>query len=223
MGFLGFLKAKKGPKKEEAFESSANFGQLPQLSTENELYSELPNLPEAPETQGFPEIELPPPLKGLGDFDFPEGMGGETGKRPAQRLAEMPKDMPQYNPAVEPLIPEWPKANEPKLPELPAMPETTGQKPWDNIPAEVPELQLPAPESTHNMAGSLISHKNSFFLKSDDFSMVRDDIDAIIRVQKKHHKLTDIKKEENAQFEHMSFIIEDAQRKLMHVDRTLFE
>ena len=228
MGFLDFLKAKKGSKKEESFESSANFEQLPPLSTENELYSELPNLPEAPETQGLPEIELPPPLKGLGDFDFPEGMGGETGKKPSQRFAEMPRAMPQYNPnqnmpAVEPLIPEWPKVAEPKLPELPAMHEYTEEKPWDRIPAEVPELQLPETEPQPGFGGSLISHKNSFFLKSNDFRRVRDDIDTIIRVQKKHHKLTDIKKEENAQFEHMSFIIEDAQRKLMHVDRTLFE
>ena len=138
----------------------------------------------------------------------------------------MPRAMPQYNPsqyrpAVEPLIPEWPKAAEPKL--QPGMPEATGQKPWDNIPAEVPELQLPETEPQPGLGGSLISHKNSFFLKSDDFRMIMGDIDAMIRVQKKHHKLTDIKKEENAQFEHMSFIIEDAQRKLMHVDRTLFE
>lgn len=235
LGFLNFLKAKKGPKKEETPESSANFEQLPPLSTESELYSELPNLPEAPETPGFPEIELPPPLKGLGDFDFPEGMGGETGKEPTQRFAEI---KPASHRGIEPLIPEWPKAAEPKLPDLPAMPEAQEEKPWENTPANVPELQLqigsgrlqippsgivPVPEPKHNFGGNLISHKNSFFLKADDFRMISEDIDTIIRSQKKHHKLTDIKKEENAQFERMSFIIEDAQRKLMHVDRTLFE
>lgn len=219
MGFLSFLKAKKGGKKEE-FESQASFGQLPPLSSESELYSELPNLPEAPETQGLPEIELPPPLKGLGGFDFPEGMGEEAGKG---RLAEVPEAVARYKTAsAEPLIPEWPRASEAKLPDLPAMPEAQEEKPWENAPADVPELQMqigPKP----GFRGSLVSHKNSFFLKSDDFRTVKSDIDDIIRAQKKHHKLTGIKKEENAQFEHMSVIIEDAQRKLMHLDRTLFE
>lgn len=220
MGFLNFLKAKKGGKKEE-FESQASFGQLPPLSSESELYSELPNLPEAPETQGLPEIELPPPLKGLGDFDFPEG----AGMTPAQETAET-QPAAKYG-QYEPLIPAWPKSEEPKLqsgivPDLPAMPEAQEEKPWENAaPAEVPELQLPEPKP--GFRGSLVSHKNSFFLKSDDFRTVKSDIDDIIRAQKKHHKLTGIKKEENAQFEHMSVIIEDAQRKLMHLDRTLFE
>ncbi len=241
MGFLNFLKAKKGPKKEETPESSANFEQLPPLSTESELYSELPNLPEAPETPGFPEIELPPPLKGLDDFEFPEGMGGETGNKPTQGFAEIQPvaKYGQYKPTaeqigaspiahsahrgIEPLIPEWPKAAEPKLPDLPAIPEAPEGKPWENIPADVPELQISGPKPKPGFGGNLISHKNSFFLKAEDFRMISDDIDSIIRSQKKHHKLTDIKKEENAQFERMSFIIEDAQRKLMHVDRTLFE
>lgn len=217
MGFFDFLKARKGQKQGE-FESPANFGQLPPLSSESELYSELPSLPEAPETSGFPEIELPPPLKGLEGFDFPEG----TGIKPAQETAEI-QPAAKYG-QYKPLIPAWPKSEEPKLPDLPAMPEATEGKPWENTaPAEVPELQLPEPEPKPDFGGSLISHKNSFFLKSDDFRTVKDDIDDIIRIQKKHHKLTDIKKEENAQFEHMSIIIEDAQRKLMHLDRTLFE
>ncbi|MBI2176015.1 hypothetical protein HYU40_01535 [Candidatus Woesearchaeota archaeon] len=233
---MDFLKAKKGQKKEE-FESQANFEQLPPLPTENELYSELPNLPEAPETSGFPEIELPPPLKGLGGFDFlPEG----TGTKPPHESSEIQPAIKhdQYIPNVEPLIPAWPKAEEPKLPDLPAMPESPEGKSWENVPAEVPELQMqigssrlhiphsgiaPEAEPKPGLGGSLISHKNSFFLKSDDFRTVKNDIEDIIRIQKKHHKLTDIKKEENAQFEHMSIIIEDAQRKLMHLDRTLFE
>lgn len=220
LGFLSFLKAKKGGKKEE-FESQASFGQLPPLSSESELYSELPSLPEAPETPGLPEIELPPPLKGLGDLDFPEG----AGMAPAQETAEA-KPAAKYG-RYEPLMPAWPKPEEPKpqsgiVPDLPAMPEAQEEKPWENAPAEVPELQMRiGPEQ--DFKGSLVSHKNSFFLKSDDFRTVKSDIDDIIRAQKKHHKLTDIKKEENAQFEHMSAIIEDAQRKLMHLDRTLFE
>lgn len=216
MGFFDFLKAKKGQKQEE-FESQANFGQLPPLSSESELYSELPSLPEAPETSGFPEIELPPPLKGLEGFDFPEVKDVKA----AQETAEI-QPAAKYG-QYKPLIPAWPKSEEPKLPDLPAMPEATEEKPWENTHAEVPELQMQETEPIHDFRGSLISHKNSFFLKSDDFRTVKSDIDDIIRIQKKHHKLTDIKKEENAQFEHMSIIIEDAQRKLMHLDRTLFE
>ena len=123
----------------------------------------------------------------------------------------------------EPLIPEWPRASETKLPELPTMPEQQPEeKPWENIPVDVPELSMHELEN-QPFVGSLVSHKSGFFLKAEDFRMVKDDIDAMIRAQKKHHRLTDIKKEENSQYEQMSFMIEDAQRKLMYVDRTLFE
>ncbi len=220
MGFLNFLKAKKGGKKEEHPGAAQDFQQLPPLPNDSEMYSELPNLPEAPETAGLPEIELPPPLKGLGDFDFPEGMGEEAGKG---RFAEVPEAAAKYKRAAEPLIPEWPRAAEARQPELPAMPEASEGKPWENIPLEVPELKmLPEPENQPSSAG-LVSHKNGFFLKAEDFRMVKDDVNAIIRAQKKHHRLTDIKKEENSHYEQMSEIIEDAQRKLMHLDRTLFE
>lgn len=206
MGFLDFLKAKKGGKEKERLGTAQDFQQLPPLPNDSEMYSELPSLPEAPETPGLPEIELPTPLKGLEGFDFPEGMGEEAGKKPA----------------AEPLIPEWPRTAETKLPELPAMPEQPEEKPWENIPVDVPELRMPEPEE-QPLGGSLVSHKSGFFLKAEDFRRVKDDIDAMIRVQKKHHKLTDIKKEENLHYEQMSGIIEDMQRKLMHVDRTLFE
>ena len=224
MGFLDFLKAKKGGKKEQHPGTAQDFQQLPPLPNDSEMYSELPNLPEAPETSGFPEIELPPPLKGLEGFDFPEGMGEEASKRPSQRFAEITSPGSRYKTAVaKPLIPEWPRATEAKLPELPAVPEALEEKPWENIPAEVPELRMPGPEHQPGLGGGLVSHKNGFFLKAEDFRMVKDDIDAMIRAQKKHHRLTDIKKEENSHYEQMSEIIEDMQRKLMHLDRTLFE
>ncbi len=224
MGFFNFLKAKKGPKQEEMPGLQEGFGRLPPLSSESELYSELPNLPEAPETSGLPEIELPPPLKGLGDLDFPEGLGNNSGHEFG--TIQPPKDYRQGRAPVEPLIPSWPKSEETKLqngivPDLPSMPEAPEKKPWENTtPADVPELMLPEPKPN---IGNLISHKNSFFLKAEDFRMVRDNIEAVIKAQKKHHRLTDIKKEENAHFEQISAIIEDAQRKLMHIDRTLFE
>ena len=240
MGFLDFLKAKKGGEKAEHLGTAQDFQQLPPLPNDSEMYSELPNLPEAPETAGLPEIELPPPLKGLEGFDFPEGMGEEAGKRPSQRFAEITSPGSRYKTAVaeqigqrpiahsshrgiEPLIPEWPRAAEAKLPELPAMPEQPEEKPWENIPVDVPELRMPEPEHQPGFGGGFVSHKNGFFLKAEDFMRVKGNIDAMVRVQKKHHKLTYIKKEENSHYEQMSGIIEDAQRKLMHVDRTLFE
>ena len=171
----------------------------------------------------LPEIELPPPLKGLEGFDFPEGMGEETDKGQAQRLAGIPSSGTKYKKApVEQLIPEWPRAAEAKLPELPAMPEQPEKKPWENT-TEFPELMMPEPEHKPGLGGSLVSHKNGFFLKAEDFRMVKDDIDTIIRVQKKHHKLTDIKKEESVEYDKMNVVVEDIQRKLMQVDKTLFE
>ena len=219
MGFFNFLKAKKAQKNEEQLDTGQGFEQLPPLPLENELYSELPNLPEAPETPGLPELDLPQPLKGLGEFDFQEGIGEEAEKKMMPALPSA-GDRQRQQP-IEPLIPEWPKPAATKMPEMPAMVEHTNENPW-GIPKEVPELNMPEPGPRQGEGGHSIN-KNNFFLRSEDFKMIVEDIDTIVRVQKKHHKLNGIKKDENAQYEHMSFLIEDAQRKLMHVDKTLFE
>jgi len=149
-------------------------------------------------------------------------MSEETDKGQARGLAGIPSSDAKYKTAAEPLIPEWPRAAESKLPELPATPEQPEEKPWENIPVDVPELRMPEPEE-QPLGGRLVSHKNGFFLKAEDYRMVKGDIEAMIRLQRKHHRLTDIKKEENSQYEQMSGIVEDMQRKLMHIDRTLFE
>lgn len=219
MGFLNFLKPKK---KAEAAPAQG----LPPMPSDAELYSELPNLPEAPEATGLPELELPQPPKGFEDLELPEEKKG----------AELPESV--YMPGQdEKFNPQWLKSQEyesklkPQLsfPELPSPKPELEPKSWLNIPAEVPDLKAFPPEENHEdfasklSEGKLISRNNSFFLKAEDFRMARDGLDKIARIQKKHHNLTLIKKEENAHYERINSITEEIQRKLMHIDRTLFD
>ena len=50
-----------------------------------------------------------------------------------------------------------------------------------------------------------------------------DNLDGVVKLQKRHHKLTELKKEENQHYEQANLLFEDIQRKLMFIDRTLFE
>ncbi len=191
---------------------------MPLLSGEAELYSELPNLPEAPETAGFPETELPEPaVNGMDELELPEIK--EEGQ-PANQSAK-----------TKPILPYWPgpeAASHEKIPELPKLSaeDITEEKPenWLNIPADVPQLKLFGPEPEENpVTGRLVNQNNAFFLRAEDFRMARNSLDKIAKAQKKHHSLSDLKKEENAQYERINVLTEDAQRKLMRIDRTLFE
>lgn len=213
MGFLNFLKPKKGRKAESAPMDVP----LPPSASEPDLYSELPNLPDAPELSGLPEIELPQPLKGLEDLEIPERQEPEPAEGAEEKL----------------LLPKWQgAAQEAKLPELPKLPpeEKSGDEekhePWLKIPAEIPELRpyTSEPAGEHEAtSGRLISQNNAFFLKADDFRMVRDNLDKLAKAQRKHHSLTDLKKEENEQYDRINALAEEIQRKLMHIDRTLFD
>ncbi len=270
MGFLNFLKPKKGLKGAELLAAAPQSTQLPPLPTDSELYSELPNLPEAPETSGLSEIELPEPLKGLEGFDVTGtgeekrfGEEDEAGENPnrakhdwAQSQIERssiahsavggiaPKgDLGEAEASKEtatpqPLLPNWPELGKPfgkqfeeKLPELPEMPELKfeeepqAETELQNIPSEVPELKPFEPEQKgeSEFSEGLISHGGSHYLSSTEFRMVTDGFDSIIKTQKKHHNLTEIRKEENQHYEQINVLFEDIQRRLMLIDKTLFE
>ena len=221
MGFLNFLKpnkAQKGSKPQLAMPSQQ--AQESQ-SNEPELYSELPNLPEAPESANAPEISLPQ-MQGFEDFSLPEApldanqeeqktdTGSNTGEAPA------------------PLLPDWPDTGKPEGSELPEMPKTPSegeaeQPSWFSF-QQTSQETAPAMKGTEGEEhGKLISINNSFFMKANDYRRVKDSFEHILRMQKKHHRLTDIKKEESVEYDKMNVVVEDIQRKLMQVDKTLFE
>ena len=219
MGFLDFLK----PKKKERGAGPAMSQQLPPLPTDSEFYSELPNLPEAPESSGIPDIDLPPPMKGFEDFSLPEA---------PSMSPQAPADDEDADNQSAPLLPNWPETVKPAegdLPELPKAPAGEGgeiseeQPAWFSFDKSGQETKPVLQESDVEEHGKLISINNNFFMKAYDFRRVRDNFDYILRTQKKHHRLTDIKKEENAEYEKMNSLVEDIQRKLMQIDKTLFE
>ncbi|MBI3036381.1 hypothetical protein HYY73_01305 [Candidatus Woesearchaeota archaeon] len=220
MGILDFLKPKKGKMPDISMPADQNMQGFPQLPNEQELYSELPNLPEAPEASGLPEIELPQ-LKGLGEFDFPKEIDEDMTKKKGEMLKEEESLFPNW--------PQTPKRAEIKLPERPKLPSAETEEPmeketsWKRTPAEVP-LAIPfMPEQKTGIGGKLITHNNEFFLKAEDFRMARNNLDIISKTQKKHHRLTEIRKEETVQYDNINSSVEEMQRKLMHIDKTLFE
>ena len=219
MGFLDFLKPKKGKRTDTSMPADKNIQGFPPLPNEQELYSELPNLPEAPEASGLPEIELPQ-LKGLGEFDFPKEIDDDMKKKE--------EDMPKEEESLFPNWPQMPKRAEMKFPELPKLQAMETEEPmeketpWTMTPAEVPAAMQFMPEQT-DTGGKFITYNNEFFLKAEDFRMVRNNLDSISKTQKKHHKLTEIRKEETIQYDNINSSVEDMQRKLMRIDKTLFE
>ena len=221
MGFLDFLKPKKGKRADISMPADQNMQGLPPMPNEQELYSELPNLPEAPEASGLPEIELPQ-LKGLGEFDFPKEMDEDM----AKKEEGMPKEKEE---SLFPNWPQMPKRAEMKFQDLPKLPSMITEEPmeketpWTMTPAEVPAAMPFMPEQKTGIGGKLITHNNEFFLKAEDFRMVRNNLDSISKTQKKHHRLTEIRKEETIQYDNINSSVEDMQRKLMHIDKTLFE
>jgi len=212
LGILNFLKQKKSQDSKDDFSSLGDFdtpppmpesGQdQPQGSHGNrELYAELPNLPEAPDIPGLPEIELPPlPKENSSAFSENKEVG----------TAEH----------VEPLLPNWPKMRQEEV-NLPVDVPDMFAGIDKGASVDIPEAKPYAPENKET--SGLVCHNNSFFLKAEDFWVIKNSLNALTSAQKKHHKLTEIKKEENLQYEKMNVIVEDMQRKLMHVDRTLFE
>lgn len=230
------MKPKKGGKGADILPDS----QLPPLPSEPELYSELPSLPEAPETAGLPEIELPPPIKGLDEFELPDLE--MTGKEPSGKQAQPPELQKGLLPGMaekssaEPLLPNWPgipgKQKETGLPELPDLPQfsmkdvkegTTEQEPHIEIPDNVPNVKPFTPEPKREMVSGLVNFGSGFYLNAQDFGIVMDNLDGVVKLQKRHHKLTELKKEENQHYEQANLLFEDIQRKLMFIDRTLFE
>ncbi len=209
MGFLKFLKPKKGSQKATGIQSK----EFPPLPSEHELYSELPNLPEAPETSGMPEIELPQQMKELEELDLPD-IKPNSDSNDKWKPSQMP-DLKNIE------IPELPKLKKDDIKE-------DRVSAWLNIPAEVPELKPFKEEGeaqpvTQSFSAGLVSQNNSFFLRAEDYRMVRESLDRIARSQKKHHRITELKKEENEHYEKINMLTEEMQRKLMHIDRTLFE
>ncbi len=243
MGFLNFLKLKKGSKGTEHLAPAFHSAQLPPLPTDRELYSELPNLPEAPETSGLSEIELPEPLKGFESFDLAGtgeegGLGKENGFGDAGEASKKKAESSRETPAPSPLLPNWPQPGKPlgkqfaeKLPEIPQTPEIKleespqAETESPNIPSEVPEIKPfePRQKGESRFSGGLISYGGTQYLSAYDFRVVMDSFANIIKTQKKHHNLTEIKKEEHQHYEQINVLFEDLQRKLMLIDRTLFE
>ena len=221
MGFLNFLKPKKVQKSDQP-QLEMPF-QQPQGGQSNgpELYSELPNLPEAPESANVPEIALPQ-MQGFEDFSLPEAPLG------ANPEAQKPDENSKAREAPAPLLPDWPDTGKTEGNELPELAKTpTGgeneQPPWFSFQQASQETKPILKETETEERGKLININNSFFMKANDYRRVKDSFEHILRMQKKHHRLTDIKKEENVEYDKMNALVEDIQRKLMQVDKTLFE
>jgi hypothetical protein len=199
MGFLGFLK-KRGEEKKEAAQG-LEVPSPPQLKEPTDIYSELPTFPNTEKK----ETSLLPPLEPL----------GAAKKKEAFSIEPFPPITPETTEAEKPVLKE-----EVKFPEI-KFEEAKLEFPEPKFEVEEPkfEIERPAIEET-------VTSKQPF-IKAQNFRAILENInnsvnacrDANKRVAEIHR--IDTEKEQRADQWHAA--IEAMQRKLVFVDKTLFE
>jgi hypothetical protein len=226
VGFLGFLKPKKRGKSEDFLAPAPEhkgYAQLPPLPSGEDVYSDLPSLPEAPDVPGLSEmnangsgmesegLDLPESSSGMGLKDWGPESSSDTEQEGFPELPKMPS------------VPE----DDDKKPNF-SLPELPRPKEDSDIPDKIPELNHFAPENRYDSSklrghGRVITQNDGFYLISHDFKMIVGNINSAIKLHKRHHKLSVIKKEDNKKYEELGSIAEDLERNLMRIDRELFE
>jgi len=164
--------------------------------------------------------ELPP---------IPPVRGPETPQESPQLRASLPP-LPSYfsMPRIEP--PSFPSLEQ-ELPgpdELPEMPARTGSEGSDEIPSTIPPLEIRGREFSPSEQREMLHEiRGPVFVRTDKFKAFLDDIEQIrTRFQEEENiflRINDVKNSEDKAFEGFREIIEDIQRKLVFIDKTLFE
>jgi hypothetical protein len=226
MGIFGFLKKPK----EESMQAEMELPPLPSLDDTGfpRLGDELPPLPET---------SLPPLPTALPSMAALSGM-------PAMPKMELPSTPPPMT-IIEPRKIE--KAEQkfefPTAPEMPSeeiIPDTV--PPLDSLP-EPPEFRTEMPRkefspkptemediplySAQEEPRTKTRGRGPLFIRSDNFKAIAEDIEQIRAKFKEEDDLffrvTEVKNAQDQKYEAFRVALEDMQRKLLFIDRTLFE
>ncbi|MBI2649781.1 hypothetical protein HYX04_00540 [Candidatus Woesearchaeota archaeon] len=220
MGFLKFLKREKKDTLDEL--------DLPPAPPVLEGFEgDMPELPDFPD---FGDEKISAPKEEMPDFNFPE----EEQNAPESKEDAMP-EFPGFPEQEEnPMPPIKPIKASFAVPEtMPSMPEQEGIA--EEQPAEK-EQAIP-PDAYPKIAGRLFSHEKmvlrerpsakTIYVSVDNFkatlgsiSMVRSDLR---KSEESLVKLESIKNAKDKSFDRMKSSLDDLQRKLIFVDKTLFK
>jgi hypothetical protein len=209
---------------------------------------ELPPLPsfEAGEAQGFgtelpplPETSLPP---------LPSEMPSLVPEAPEEKKIEAPKMMlpeaPQPTITEQKKVEARPVTQETTFPTIPELPteEFVPEKipPLENIPeapafTEAPKEFAPRQIEIEDVPVYALreempkarERRGPLFVRSDGFKAIADDIEQIRAKFKEEDdiffRVTEVKNAQDQKYEAFRLALEDMQRKLLFIDRTLFE
>lgn len=185
-------------------------------------FPEMPDMPEAPEMP-----EEPAPQEEMPSMDVDEEQAEEESHAHFPSIPDMPTDdvIPDKIPPLEG-IPEAPdftlEESRPKMMDIPPMePMRTAPKPIRR--PEMPPAYFPAQEPVMHRR----EIKGPLFIRTDRFKALLDDIEQIRSTFKQEDdiffRVNDVKSAQDQKFEGFRQALEDIQRKLLFIDRSLFE
>jgi len=229
MGIFGFLKKDKA----ETTQAEMELPPLPSFDTGVPTFgSELPPLPDS---------SLPPLPSEIPSFvpPMPEEKRIET---PKMTLPEVPPPItimeqkkvearPMMQETTFPTVPEFPTEDVipdtiPPLENLPEAPLFTEQPKRDAMMhMEMEEMPVYAPREEPRPKSR--ERRGPLFVRSDGFKAIADDIEQIRAKFKEEDdiffRIAEIKNSQDQKYEAFRVALEDMQRKLLFIDRTLFE
>lgn len=169
----------------------------PQLET-----SSLPPLPPISNFSDMPE----PPM----DYDFQEQVPEKTPEPSLPKIKKMPV----------------PKISEPEIPSPYELEKLGEEEEIEEIPSKIPPLEIKSEGYTPKFVKES-PKRGPIFIRSDNYKAMLDGIDQFkIKLEEEESiflRLNDLKNSEDKLFETFRESIEDIQRKLLFVDKTLFE
>lgn len=162
---------------------------------------ELPRLPPIDETRGFP----PPPK--------PLGLAAEI---PFPKPPEPPKELPPlFEEKVPEELPDFPEFEHKELllPEIPQPKEI-------EVKEEAPLMKMEKPEIPRHEKGPIFVEVNDFKKMLEEVTHIKNELKS---GDTSAEKTLDIKNEQDRKFTKFKSIVEDLERKILYVDKTLFE
>ncbi|MBI2658595.1 hypothetical protein HYX05_00645 [Candidatus Woesearchaeota archaeon] len=192
------------------------------------------NMPELPDFPDFGEEKISAPKEDMADFNFPEEeQNAPESKENTMDFPSFPETEEEPMPPIEPI-----KAPFTIPQEIPPMPEQEPEREsvYEERPAE--EEHETEPQETYpKAAGRLFSHEKrvlrerpsakTIYVSVDNFKATLGSISMIRGNLKKSEealmKMESIKNAKDKSFDRMKSSLEDLQRKLIFVDKTLFK
>ena len=218
MGFFKFLNKKKEDKGLDDLD-------LPPAPPSEGLDDKIPDFPE------FPEINAP-----IDDKEFNKGFKFDFGEKEGPNLSQMPS-IPNKEENL-PDFPKFPDAEEDQQVQQARIEKSAS----DYIPEFKPAIQMPAEEPQQEEQVHPISlkparrlfrqerqmtHPKEIYIRVDKFKATIDNI-GVIRSSLRNSdealmKLENIKNAKDRSFDKFKSSLDDLQKKLIFIDKTLFE